>query len=446
MIDDVIDDTTKSLSFNPKYIKSLVRRSRVYETLNRLEESLADITTVCILESFANQTSLLITDRLLRRISLEKAKEFMNEKKGKNPPSNQFIKQYFMSFSRHPFVSISNEMNHEKLQEITQETKTKYGDSSPHFLLMDATRDLLIGNIQDAEDKLKRVIDVDQDKSKNEDEEAQLMKDIQVNALIKLASLQVHHQQDQQQDSSSSTTTTTKESSMKYFGSAVKVDEENADIFLHRAQVLIVSSEAILDALKDLETAVKLNPTFVSALAQKLYVTFRIKLRDQGLDDALSVLKDFESASKRFEDSSEIYSLWGQALFEAGDFDEADKMFKKAIEKDPADANLLVHRAILFLQGFGDQSTALNLLEKAIEIDDKCQFAFEMLGSLLVQTGNLLKGIKAFEKALNNVSTEADAAHLFSLKEAARAQVDAVKRLGMSLAPEGEDHRVLELP
>lgn len=50
-------------------------------------------------------------------------------------------------------------------------------------------------------------------------------------------------------------------------------------------------------------------------------------------------------------------------------------------------AGLFVHRGLLLLQWKGDINEALKLLEKAIEVDDKCEFAYETLGTVEVQRG-----------------------------------------------------------
>ncbi len=78
--------------------------------------------------------------------------------------------------------------------------------------------------------------------------------------------------------------------------------------------------------------------------------------------------------------------------------------------------------------------TKFNLnLEEAKRVDPSCQFAFEMLGSISVQKGNLIKGIKYFDKALELAQTELDCAHLYSLRDAAEAQEKATKLLGIEL-------------
>ena len=47
---------------------------------------------------------------------------------------------------------------------------------------------------------------------------------------------------------------------------------------------------------------------------------------------------------------------------EKGEFTKADEFFAKAIEKDPIDGNLYVHRGILYLQSSNDVDKAIKLL------------------------------------------------------------------------------------
>lgn len=70
----------------------------------------------------------------------------------------------------------------------------------------------------------------------------------------------------------------------------------------------------------------------------------------------------------------------------------------------------------------GKIDAALEYFEKAISIDDRCEFAYETLGTVEVQRGNLEHAIELFEKALTFAKSELEMVHLFSLKNAAVAQ------------------------
>jgi len=48
-------------------------------------------------------------------------------------------------------------------------------------------------------------------------------------------------------------------------------------------------------------------------------------------------------------------------------------------------------------------------------MDPKCEFAFETLGTIEVQRGNLVAAVDHFEKAIPLCNTELEMAHLFGL-------------------------------
>lgn len=98
-------------------------------------------------------------------------------------------------------------------------------------------------------------------------------------------------------------------------------------------------------------------------------------------------------------------------------------------------------------------TVALKMLETAIEVDDKCEFAYETLGTVEVQRGmssdlnqsvqslkivlkflgNLERAISLFEKALKLAKSEMELTHIFSLKDAAQAQLNVTNKMGLSL-------------
>lgn len=135
------------------------------------------------------------------------------------------------------------------------------------------------------------------------------------------------------------------------------------------------------------------------------------------------------------------------------DFKKADEYFKKALEIDPQNATAYVHRGkfvnlkystkcttfilelagLLQLQSEGNVDLATKLIQEAIRMDDKCEFAYETLGTIEVQRGNLKKAVELFDKAIPLSKTEVEVSHLFSLKDAALAQMKVATKLGVTL-------------
>ena len=74
------------------------------------------------------------------------------------------------------------------------------------------------------------------------------------------------------------------------------------------------------------------------------------------------------------------------------ELDRADELYQAGMKVDSANANLLVHRGLVALQAKGDIAKAVELITRALEIDEKCEFAYETLGTIEVQRGNLRQG------------------------------------------------------
>merc|ERR1719483_1192722 len=102
---------------------------------------------------------------------------------------------------------------------------------------------------------------------------------------------------------------------------------------------------------------------------------------------------------------------------------------KKGAELNPDNANLMVHRALLAFQKSGDMNRTLGELEKAIKVDDKCEFAYETVGQIEIQLDNLDRAVEAFDKAIPLVNTKLEMAQLFGLRESAWAKLSAKKKL-----------------
>lgn len=422
----VSDDCTKALELNPKYIKALHRRARAYENLKELELCLEDVTAVAILEGFQNNNSLIFADRILKELGLKHAKEAMINKEPVEPSIN-FVNSYFKSFSQDPihkvivssqepkgFIKACKAFKNGQFSEVVSacnEEIEKSEDDSDYKLeaiLLRGTYYLLSGQFEKSLADFNQVIN-------HKDADPKLRS----NALTKRASL--HMQTDQ------------REASFSDFDAAIKLDPDNPDIYHHRGQVYLLV-EQLEDAVNDFSRASELAPKNPITYVHKLYSEYRQAVNDQNQTKLFAKINDFTEAVKDYPDCIEVYSLFAQILSDQQQFQLADDYFGKALKLEPNNAGLYVHRGLLLLQWRGDINEALKLLEKAIEVDDKCEFAYETLGTVEVQRGNLERAISLFDNAMKLAKSEMELTHIFSLRDAATAQLNVTKKMGLSLA------------
>ncbi|XP_011314641.1 mitochondrial import receptor subunit TOM70 [Fopius arisanus] len=422
----VKDDCTKALELNPKYTKALIRRAKVLEKINELELALEDITAACILEKFTNSSALLAADRVLRQLGKQHAQELLTTKKPVMP-SKHFIKTYFSSFRNDPLLSAEaiNLLDNHGSPGLTNAVEAfrgeRYDDIIPictaeieksdtslsdkmQLLLLRGTFYLLLGQPDKAIGDLNAVIS-------NES----ASKEVRVNALIKRATMHMQLENSSQ--------------CLKDFEKAVEIYPNCGDIYHHRGQVNLLL-EKVNEAREDSEKSLKLNPEFGIAYAQKCYTDYRHAALSRMPNLLESAMENFEKSFELFPDCCECYTLYAQMLCDAQSYEKADEYFSKAIEKDPKNATIYVHRGLLQLQWCGNVIKAMEYINKALELDDKCEFGYETLGTIEVQRGNLKEAIKLFDKALSLARTALELTHIFSLQDAAKAQLKIGERLG----------------
>jgi len=246
---------------------------------------------------------------------------------------------------------------------------------------------------------------------------------IRTNALIKRASLYIQQCKDPVQDPLKA---------MDDFKKAVEIDPDNSDIYHHRGQVHLLT-EQIDNAADDFKKAVDLNPEFPVAYVQKLYTDYRKATQKNDQELVKNVINLFKQAKEKFPSCVETYALFAQVLSDQSKFEQADELYQEALQVDPKNANLYVHRGLITLQWKGDIEKAVELITKSLDVDDKCEFAYETLGTIEVQRGHLKKAIELFEKAIPLANTELEMGHLYGLRDAAIAQTTVSTRLGINL-------------
>lgn len=157
-----------------------------------------------------------------------------------------------------------------------------------------------------------------------------------------------------------------------------------SDVYHHRGQIHLLLDDTI-KAREDFQKAVTLNPNFPIAIVQKCYADYRFALMTQQEEILKSSLEEFKKCTEKFSNCSEAFVLYAQVLTERQDFEKANELYEKAKEIEPSNATVLVHKGLLLLQWKGDINAAVDLMKGAIKIDEKCEFAYETLGTVEVQ-------------------------------------------------------------
>ncbi|CAG9135253.1 unnamed protein product [Plutella xylostella] len=419
MWDQVKEDCTFALKLNEKYVKAFLRRSRAAEKSGDLVLALEDVTSACILERFQVQSSLVNADRILKALGRQHAREAL-EKRRPVMPSKHFIKTYFSAFSEDPIAKIQiddksangfakakkalDTQDYDSVVDACTEEIKADGKYKNEALLLRATFYLLLGRHDDAQADLAKVIDSDASTK------------VKVNALIKRASL--------------FTQLENTERCLEDFARAAELDPPNSDIYHHRGQVYLLL-ERMDEATSEFAKAVELNPNFSIAYIQKCYADYRHAQLNKNVNALAQVRSDFDKALEMFPKCAEAYILFAQVLSDQQEWERAESLFNSALSVDPSNATLYVHKGLVQLQKSTDFDKAVKLINKAIEMDDKCDFAYETLGTIEVQRGNLKRSLELFEKAIALAKTELEMTHLFSLKDAAAAQLKVSERWGL---------------
>ncbi|KAL6265299.1 hypothetical protein P5V15_002079 [Pogonomyrmex californicus] len=424
-------DCTKALELNPKYAKALLRRARASEQIGDLETALEDVTIACYYEAFTNNTSLSMADKILEKLGKQSATENLKNKKF-IMPSKHFIKSYIMSFPNDPVFSRLQhlqrvpkffmrplqaliEMNYDDViplcNEVIQNPEFNTLPSSKiEVLLLRATFYLLLGEHQAAMEDFESILN-----------NTGTSDNVKINALIKRAAFYMQ--------------TEKLDNTFEDFDAAIRLNPEYSDIYYHRGQINLFMNR-INEAKSDFEKAVYYNPNFGIAYAQKCYMNYRSAILNRDEELAEMAMADFEKTFDMYPNPPEYihcHIMYAEMMAEAGQFEKADAYFDKAIREDPENAIIYVQKGLLQLQWKEDVDKAVKYIHKALEVDEKCELAYESLGSIEVRRGNLEEAIRLFDKALIFCRTRMELKHIYSLRYAAKTQLNIKRRLGMDV-------------
>ncbi|OAD61432.1 Mitochondrial import receptor subunit TOM70 [Eufriesea mexicana] len=422
-------DCTKALELNPRYAKALLRRARAMEHCNELKSAFEDFTAACFLENFTNQTAIMMADKVLKQLGRQHAAEYLANKK-LVVPSKHYIKTYINTFYNDPVFSLHQNpdygnispgfakvlqcMQEQQYDDVipycTEELNSSNPDTVSHkmeILLLRATFYLLLGQHDAAIEDFEVIINTDD-----------VPVPLKVYALIKRATLFMQLENP--------------DKSFCDFKMAAELDPECGDVYHHRGHAHLLM-EKIHEAREDFKKATELNPNFGLVYVQKCYTDYRYGMVERSTEIIEKAMKDFEVAFEKFPDCPECYTMYAQTLMELQEYQKADAYFAKAIEKDPNNATVYVHRGLLHLQWNANINKAVEYINTALKIDDKCEYGYETLGTIEAQRGNIEEAIKLFDKALTLSRTLIELTHIFSLKDAAKTRLTIKEKLNSDI-------------
>jgi tetratricopeptide (TPR) repeat protein len=200
-------------------------------------------------------------------------------------------------------------------------------------------------------------------------------------------------------------------------------------------------------AARHLEEALRLNPA-ATVIHYPLAMAYRalgdLEKAQSNLDRikgragpgaAMTVPDPLMAEVRTILRSPEVHGELGQQASARGDWPEAAKQFRKALDLSPDSADMRVNLA-LTLNRMGDARAAMAELEAAIRLDPRLARAHFMMGTLQERSGRDQEAIDRYTAAVT---------HDPGLVEAHLRLADALRRIGRLEASLSSYQQVLEL-
>lgn len=414
----VVEDCTKAIEFKKNYSKAYRRRANAYCKLEQYDKAMVDAFSTNILEKFQDQNSMALTESIVQLSSKAKAVEAMKRHKF-DWPDDSLVKTYFSGFPTDPIkeklsdpeISIDR---CEQLKDIFEEAKKPENDNDPMSLLIRGSCLSLMGDLETAHKVFDKILEIEESSSK-----------IKANALMKKSVLITSNL--------SSTNQIEKdiELAIELLEKSKGLEPTMPDVYLHLAQAMTML-EKIEDVVENLNKAIKYHPKFYGAIAQKLYIEFKISGRDSFYNvKPDEIIRNFKKHLEQYDNAVEIQQIYAQILTELNCFEQADELYVKLIEQDPNNFNALTARALLQFHIKSDPDEIACMMRDVIKKNPKNLIAYDILGSLEIQRDRKDEAIEIFEAALSHASSEAEYARSYGLLDSAKSQKIAVESLGL---------------
>ncbi|KAF7329236.1 ADP/ATP carrier receptor [Mycena kentingensis (nom. inval.)] len=413
-LEPAVLDCDEALKLDPNYLKALNRRAGVLERLHRYVEALRDFTAATILEKFANQNAAAAVERVLKKLTAEKAAEILASREPQLP-SFTFVSAYFAAFRPRPLPNVSEPpstgdstlllaLDALKAEDfphaltlineaLAQDISTK--EARAEALNLRGTFRFLTGDVKEAQADLQESI--------------RLLPNF-TQSLVKLAS--VHMEQGDP------------EKAFEAFDAAIAQNADDPDIYYHRGQVLFIMNE-FADAAENYTKSSTLDDGFVFSHIQLAVAQFK-------LGNLANSMATFRRTLKAFPTRSEPQNYYGELLLDQGRFEEAVEKFERAAEIEAGrerNRNVLplVNKGLAMYQWKQDLKAAEECCLEALAIDPECETAVATLAQLTLQQGSIEKAVELFERQAELARSEPELVNALTYRYASESQLEFMK-------------------
>jgi len=386
----------------------------VLEGLKRYEEALRDFTAATILDKFKNEGAAQAVERVLKKISNEKAAEILATRESRLP-SFTFISAYFAAFRSRPLptrpefpstgdntlilaleaLAAADYAHSLTLVNEALEQGVSWDVGKAEALNLRGTFKFLIGDIAGAKEDLLTSIELVPSFTQS---------------LVKIAS--VHMEQGNSK------------MAFECFEKAIEHNPNDPDIYYHRGQVLFIMNE-FAQAAENYTKSTNLDDQFVFSHIQLAVAQYKSGL-------LANSMATFRRTLKAFPQRSEPQNYYGELLLDQQRFEDAVEKFERAVELERAKAppmNVLsiVNKGLALYQWKQDIGAAERCCNEALRIDPECEAAVATLAQLFLQQSKIERAVEMFIRQTELARSEPELINALTYQYASSSQMEFLK-------------------
>ncbi|KAH7923572.1 ADP ATP carrier receptor [Leucogyrophana mollusca] len=410
-LENVVGDCDEALKLDKNYVKALNRRGNALEGLLKYEEALRDFTAATILDKFQNESAAQSVERVLKKLSSEKAAAILSTREPRLP-SFTFISAYFAAFRQRPLpvlpetpstgdntlilaleaLAAADYTHSVTLVNAAIEQGISWDVGRAEALNLRGTFKFLMGDVSGAKDDLYESIKIVPSFTQS---------------WVKIASVHM-----EQGDNTKA---------FECFEEAIKHNPDDPDIYYHRGQVLFITNE-FTQAAENYTKSTELDDQFVFSHIQLAVAQYK-------LGNIANSMATFRRTLTAFPQRSEPQNYYGELLLDQQRYQDAVDKFDRAVELErakppPMNVLSLVNKGLALYQWKQDIGAAERCCTEALRIDPECEPAVATLAQLSLQQSRIDRAIEMFARQAELARSELELINALTYQYASAAQLE----------------------